>query len=200
MRGHVAFARTLGLALLLGSGAWAQDATSFLEPSGTVNGGETVLERYLEQRDRLLVERMRRMDPIPLGGGVSLGLEALVAFEPARPQERMLGVRVRIAGSALRGRAALAYLDLREVESLVRAIDVMDELLASEPADTDAEVRHVTQDGFGIAITRSAGVTRFSIRLDAADGEGPTALTVDGGPIAALRNGLDACRHHLFQQ
>jgi hypothetical protein len=200
MRRRFALGCVPTLVLLLSASAPAQDATSLLEPGGVDDPNETVLEHYLDERDRLIVERTRHMKPIPLGAGASLGLEAIVAFEPSRTQERMLGVRVRVAGSPLRGRAALAYLDLREVEELLRAIDLMDELLATEPEGSDVEVRHTTRDGFGVATARVAGQTTLSIRLDSGDDEEPTGFTVGNDAMATLRDQLDSCRSYLFQQ
>ena len=180
--------------------AAAQDATPLLEPLGTVGPGATALESYLEERDRLIVERIQRQPPLAIGGGVALELAAIVAFEPAHLEDRMLGIRIRTTGTALTGSAAVTFLDLREVEELIRAIDLMDELIAAQPENTDAEVRHVSRDGFGVVAQRNAGVIGFAVRLHGAEDEDPLELAIGREPLTALRSQLDRCRLLLFQQ
>jgi len=184
--------------LLLAAPAAAQDATPLLEALSPFDGQMTALEQYLGERDRLIIERIHRQPTLSLAGGASLEMEAVVAFEPARLEERMLGIRIRVEGTSLRGRAAITHLDLREVEELVRAIDLMDELLANEPGD--AEVRHISRDGFGVVATRKEGRITFSVRLyGAPDGE-PVEAPVDAATLAVLRGQLEDSRLHLFQQ
>jgi hypothetical protein len=193
----------LAAVLLLAVPADGQDATPLLEaslPDAADGAGETELERYLDQRDRLVVERLQRQPPLALGGGVALEVEAVIAFEPARLQERMLGIRVRLTGTDLSGEAALTHLDLREVEELVRAIDLMDELIATQSEESDAEVRHVSRDGLGIVATRTAGVSRFAIRLYGEPDTDPHEVAVPHETLVALKGHLERSRSYLFQQ
>lgn len=184
--------------LVVAAPAAAQDATPLLEAPSPVDGELTALEQYLAERDRLIIERIRRQPALPLSGGASLEMEAVVAFEPARLEERMLGIRIRVDGTALTGQAAITHLDLREVEELVRAIDLMDELLATEPGD--AEARHVSRDGFGVVAKRTEGRTSFAVRLHGATNGQPVEAPVDAATLATLRGQLEDSRLYLFQQ
>ncbi|MGI9431857.1 MAG: hypothetical protein ACR2PQ_06575 [Myxococcota bacterium] len=197
MRRGAALAAVAG-GLLATAPAAAQDATPLLETLAPSDGGLTALERYLGERDRLIIERIHRQSTLALDGDVFLDMEAVVAFEPARMEERMLGIRIRVQGTRLQGQAALTHLDLREVEELVRAIDLMDELLANEAGD--AEIRHVSRDGFGVVAKRTKGRITFSVRLHGApDGE-PIEAAVDAATLTALRGQLEDSRLYLFQQ
>lgn len=192
------FTAALGVVLLLTVPGLAQDATPLLEALGP-DVNDTAFEQYLDERDRLIVERIHRRPPLPLSAGASLEMEAVVAFEPARLQERMLGIRIRIIGTALTGRAALSHLDLREVEELVRAIDIMDELIAVEPGESDVEVRHVSRDGFGIVARRVGGRRLFAIRLHGAPETDPVEIEIVRSTLAAFREHLDQSRRYLFE-
>jgi hypothetical protein len=197
---RTAFPAAVAALLLVAGAAYAQDATPLLEGTMPTDAGETALEQYLDERDRLIVERIGRQRPLPLGGATALEMEAVVAFEPALMHERMLGIRIRITGTELSGKAAVSHLDLREVEELVRAIDIMDELVASQPDPSDVEVRHVSRDGFGVAAMRTAGVSRFAVRLHGEADADPLEIAIEHGTLKALRDQLELSRLHLFQQ
>jgi hypothetical protein len=180
------------LALLLAAAqAGAQDA----EPAPRAEEAPaTSLESYLLQPGRLLVERRHALPAIALEGGARLQLEAIVAYEPAREQERVLGVRARVAGAE----GADAYLDLHEVEDLARALAALagvTELERAEPAAV--EIRYFTRDGFGVALATGAAPPRRTIRFA---GPPPVELPLSEAALGELRAQLDASRRYLFEE
>jgi hypothetical protein len=191
MRRRLACALALGLAA---PAARAQDATPLLG-APIAHGPSTSLESYLFQPGRLLVERTHLLPPIALEGGASLRLEAIVAYEPAREQERVLGVRIRLAGP---GGAAVAYLDLHEVEDLARTLGSLSGVVESERAQKSlVEIRYVTRDGFGFAVGGGAAPARRVVRFT-----GPPAreLGLSEAALGELRAQFDASRRFLFEE
>jgi hypothetical protein len=149
----------------------------------------TVLEAYLREPGRLVVERTYALPPIALQGGERLLLEAIVVFEPGREQERVLGVRASAAGAA-------AYLDLHEVEDLARSLAALPTVLEPERAQEAAvEVRFRTRGGFGIAVATGASPAHRAVRFD---GPPRSELALSEPALEQLRVQLDACRRYLF--
>jgi hypothetical protein len=192
--------RRSAAAILLGAlaarAAPAQDATAYT--LGAAPAPSTTLETALTQPGRLVVERTRALPPIALDGGARLVLEAVVVLEPSREQERVMGVRARFEGAGRTGRAALAFLDLHEVEELARSLAALGAILDQERGqETAVEVRHTTRDGFGVAASAGAAPRRTWLRLG---GEPAAELAISEAGLAALRDQLDACRRFLFEQ
>ena len=184
-------ARALGLGLLLAARAGAQDATALLAPAAAP-GPATSLESYLFQPGRLLVERSYPLPPISLEGDARLLLEAIVAYEPAREQERVLGVRARLLGVP---GARTLHLDLHEVEDLARSLAALPAVLTQEqPQQAAVEIRYTTKDGFGIAVATGAAPARRVLRFPGVE-RGLSAPALE-----ELRAQLDAARRYLFEE
>jgi len=192
-RGAAARAACAGLLLAAGA-ARGQDATPLLGPTPAA-GQTTSLQSYLEQPGRLLVERRHALPGIALEGGTRLHLEAIVAYEPAREQERVLGVRARLRGA---GEVRTAYLDLHEVEDLERSIAALPGVIVPERAQqAEVEIRFTTRDGLGIAVATGGAPARRLLRF-----AGPPVVELDLSEAALeeLRVQLDACRRYLFEK
>jgi hypothetical protein len=195
----------LALALLLGTGrAAAQSvppappAAGSPAPAPDEPPAATALETWLARPGRVVVERTRALAPIPLGGEARVALEAVVAFEPVREQERVLGVRVRLLGTSRTGRAALAYLDPFEVDDLARTLAALPTLEGLQRAPANAvEIRHVSRDGFGLVVALPPGDAppRRALRFG---GDPPLDLAVSSDALGQLRQQLDAARAFLF--
>jgi hypothetical protein len=193
-RGRLAGA-ALALALAAAGGAArAEDATPLLGPAAA-SGPTTALESYLVQPGRLLVERTYGLAPIALEGGARLSLEAVVAYEPAREHERVLGVRARLAGGA---GERVAHLDLHEVEDLARSLAALPAVAELERGQQAAvEIRYTTRDGFGVAVATGAAAPRRVLRFA---GTPPVAIPLSEAALGELRIQLDGCRRYLFEE
>jgi len=178
--------------LLLAATAQAQDATPLVGPTGSA---ATSLESYLEQPGRLLVERRHALPAIALEGETRLVLEAIIAYEPAREQERVLGVRARLRGA---GGVRTIHLDLHEVEDLARTLAALPGVVDVERAQqATVEIRYTTRDGLGIAATTGAAPSRRLLRVA---GSPPVELALSDAALEELRTQLDACRRYLFEK
>jgi len=154
----------------------------------------TELEARLEARDQLLVEQRRVLPSIALEAGSRLTLEAVLVSEYGREQGRAMGVRATVkSAEGERG----AYLDVHEVEDLLRALQSIPVLVESarKNAETETEIRHVTRDGFGVVVRTSGKELRRMIRL----GSGPVVyFRISKQSAEELARQLDACRQFLF--
>jgi hypothetical protein len=161
-------------------------------------GAPTALEAWLALPGRVVVERTRALPAIALEGGAQVALEAVVAFEPVREQERALGVRVQLRGSHRAGRAALAYLDPFEIDDLARTLAALPALEKLESASgAAAEIRHVGRDGFGVVVRLAPGAPAPERALRFA-GDPPLDLPASEAALAELRRQLEAARGFLF--
>jgi hypothetical protein len=181
-------------ALALAGTARGQDAAPWLVPPAA-GGATTSLESYLEQPGRLLVERHHALPAIGLEGGVRLVLEAIIAYEPAREQERVLGVRARLSGA---GEPRIVHLDLHEVEDLARSLAALPGVIELERAQQAAvEIRYITRDGLGVAVATGASPARRLLRIA---GPPRLELPLSDAALEQLRAQLDACRRYLFEK
>lgn len=176
--------------LLLAAASRAQDASPLVAPSPPA---PTSLESYLEQTGRLLVERRFALPAIAVGE-LRIVLEAIVAFEPAREQERVLGVRARVRGP---GGARTVHLDLHEVEDFERTLAALPGVVDLERTQKAAvEIRYATRDGLGVAVSTGASPARRVLRLA---GEPPLEAPLSDHALEELRAQLDACRRYLWE-
>ncbi len=183
--------RALAIALLACPVAEVAEAADAGARRPAAGAPATALEAYLGAPGRLLVERTYALPPIALDAGERLLLEAIVAIEPGREQERVLGVRVSAAG-------AVAYLDLHEVEDLARSLAALPAVLEPERAQEAAvEIRYRTRAGFAIAIATGAAPPRRALRFE---GTPPLELGLSPSALEELRTQLDACRRYLFAE
>jgi hypothetical protein len=160
----------------------------------------TQIESYLEAPGRLLVERRSSLDRIPLSGGATLRLEPLVVFEPGHEEERMLGIRMHVESDSVSGRDAVVYLDLPEIENLIRAIDLIPTLFEMEtaPPSGEIEAQHETLDGLVVSAIQRGNTVRRRVQIEREQSN--AEFGIDEGGLATLREQLDASRRFLFEQ
>jgi hypothetical protein len=191
-----ALGRALFAASLLG---WAAAPASTLaqerEPSPPVaETGEqtTAIRSFLEQRDRLVVEQLDPLPPVPLASGGSVGVAAAWVFEPGLEHRRLLGVRIELAAQEASGAARVFYLDLHEVEELLRAMALMEEAVAGR---SRSEARFVSLEGFGVLAHSQGGRPAFAV---SAEGATQLRAPLDRDAFALLRLRLEEARERVF--
>lgn len=190
-RARLLFAGATCALLLLAASSRAQDASPLVGPSA--GEAPTSLQSYLEQPGRLLVERRFSLPAIAVGE-LRVTLEAVIAFEPAREHERVLGVRARVSGPA---GSRTVHLDLHEVEDFERSLGALPGVVNLERAQKAAvEIRYTTRDGLGFAVSTGASPSRRVLRLP-----GPPLIEapLSDKALEELRAQLDACRRYLWE-
>ena len=143
---------------------------------------------------RIVVVRHASQKAIPLTGGGALEIESIGVFEPGYEEQRLFGIRVTVNRAELPGPERTFYLEPREVDPLVQAIHVIEEVLKTPTANaTDVEF-HLTEGlGFGYR-TRSGRGERY---LRASRGETfRVPLAADG--LTQLSAALEGARAGLF--
>ena len=190
MRGARAAALALGVALGAAAAAAAQEPSAGgVATPARVPSSPTAIRLFLEQRGVLVVEQLQPLPPVPLDGGGALRVAAAFAYEPGLENQRLLGVRVDCpaAPDPAAGEPRV-YLDLHEVEALLRAMALM-EGLARDGGESEARFR--SQEGLGVAV---AGP---SYEVSCGDDGAPrTGLGAAG--FDALRTRLEQARERLF--
>ena len=155
-------ARVLGLALaiLAAAGAHAQEEPE-PEPAAA-EGTRSALRAYIEQPGALVVSRRWPMPDVPLDGGARVRVSGVAAYEPGRQNERLLGLRVEVAGDGIAEADAVHYLDLHEIEALLGSMRQLEELL---PDGGVLEAEMVTVEGFGVGRRVSPAGDVFRVRF-----------------------------------
>jgi len=151
-----------------------------LTPAPTI----TELRRFLEQTDRVLVTRWAPQGTLPLDRG-QITVAGVGAFEPGLESHRLVGLRVLLELPELEGEERIHYLDLHEIESLLRGMLLLHEVAAEGGRGFPTEARLVTVEGFGVGVRVS---------------EGEVTYTVRGGPGGKLEAELSAESFHLLEE
>jgi hypothetical protein len=193
------FAALLAAAsLLLAFPAGAQEEVSpdplqmLAEPTQT---HPTALETYLERPGILLVKRRHPLPTVVLQGGGEMRLESVAAHEPGMRHQRMMGIRVEFEAAGLTDEERVFFIDVHEIEELVRAVGFMTSATAAEQStqgDDRTEMSISTLDGLEVAALFGAGGPRYFLHTPSA------SFTVGPVSLTALRVALDQAREHLF--
>ena len=155
----------------------------------------TALETYLERPGILLVKRQHPLAPIELHGGEKIRLDAVVAHEPGMEHQRMMGVRVEIDAAGLADEERVFYIDVHEIEELVRAIGFMMSTAKAEESgqgDDRTEMSISTRDGLEVGVLFATRGARHFLRTPSA------SFAVQPAALATLRVELDEAREHMF--
>ena len=157
----------------------------------------TALESHLERPGILLVKRQHALAPVALRGGRELRLDALTAHEPGMQHQRVMGIRLRVEAPELAAEERVFYLDVHEIEELVRAIDYMRSAIREEkrtPETERTELSISTRDGLRLEVRFAAGGASAFLGTPAATLEVPRAALETFGAR------LEAGRAHLFSE
>lgn len=192
MRGGRSRALAAAVALL---GALAGPPAGAQAPSASGEGGRgtLALRQFLERTGVLRVRRVHPLGRIRLEEGAELRLEALSVHQPGAEHRRALGLAIYLSPGGGASEAGPLYVDLGEVEALLRAMERIRHAL--EEADEEAprtEYEIETREGFGVAGVREGGrSTRRVVWNERAIGIGAEAFE-------RLTKTLDEGRRALF--
>jgi hypothetical protein len=144
--------------------------------------------------DRVVVVRHSPQPPIPLSGGGRLEIDSLGVFEPGYEEQRLFGIRIVVNRDELPANERTFYFEPRDVDPLVRALDLIETIAGTPSAHaTDAEF-HMAE-GFGFGLRSASGKSERIVR--ASRGElFRFGLAPDG--LVRLRGALEAARAGIF--
>ena len=195
-RGLVALLVATSLLLAFQSGAQEEASPPAIEaPMEPEPAHPTALETFLEEPGVLLVKRHHRLAPVQLQGGGRMRLDALVAHEPGMRHQRMMGIRAEIDAPGVADEDRIFYLDVHEIEELVRAIGyMMSPTEAEEPVrgNDRTEMSISTRDGLEVGMLVTASGAGHFVRTPSATFE------IRGAGLGAVRVTLDEAREYLF--
>lgn len=148
-----------------------------------------------EEQGKLVVVRRAPLPPLPLTGGGQLEIQPMSAFEPGHEEQRLLGVRIVLNRTELPEPERTYYLELHEVEPLLQAIRMLEEVIATPPSgnETDAEYRGL--EGFGVGFRTVAGRGERYVRAGRAT---IVRLPIAADGLTRLGEALERARVGLF--
>ena len=155
----------------------------------------TALESFLEEPGFLLVKRHHPLTPVQFQGGGKMRLDAVIAHEPGMEHQRMMGIRAEFDAAGLTDEERVIYIDVHEIEELVRAIDFMTSRAGEEASvqgNDRTEMSISTKDEFEVGVLYDAGGAGPFVRTPSA------SFPVRRDALTALRVVLDEAREHLF--
>jgi hypothetical protein len=130
---------------------------------------------------------------IPLQGGGALQIESIGVFEPGYEEQRLFGIRVTVDRAEVPETERAFYLEPRDVDPVVRAIDAIEQMMTSAQNATDAEFH--LPEGFGVGVRTLGGRVERTVR--ASRGEVfHFVLPADG--LVRVRDALEAARRGIF--
>ncbi len=153
------------------------------------------LRGFLEQIDRVLVTRQRSLPPIAIKGGGSLAVSGIGAFEPGLESQRLLGLRFDLDIKGLEPKERVAYLDLHEVDALLRGMTNLEMLAAEGGRGLETEARILMLEGFGLGLWMHQDTLRYQIRGGA---DGHVIGHVSSQNFEKLRTQIETARDRLF--
>lgn len=179
------------LLLALPTGAQEETPTAPAETSAR----PTALERSLERPGILLVKQRQPLAPVELGGGGELRLEAVAVHEPGMQHQRVMGIRIDLGPPELAGEERTFYVDVHEIEALVRAIEFMEGAveqgdLSREKGRTEMSIS--TRDGLRIEVRFARDRARRFLHTPSA------SFAVSRAAFGTLRARLNEGRAQLF--
>jgi hypothetical protein len=202
-RGRVA--SLLALLALLASGGTAPAAGQAAAPppaGGTapapvlVPPTTSALRQLIEQPGRVVVRRRHPLPAIGLEGHARLRISAVGAFEPGYEEQRILGLRIDLDGAGLSETDRTFYLDIHEVESLLHAITLIQQVVADQQAGLTSEAAFHTIEGFGLGVVLQDGKPSYYV-------EGmrtaPVLVGLSAAAFTRMREEIDEARHRLFE-
>jgi hypothetical protein len=143
------------------------------------------------------VTRLRRHDPIPLSDGGRLVIYGVGAFEPGEEDQRSLGLRIDLETSKLSTEQRSHYMDVHEVEALLKGIFLLESVAGDARAGFVSEADYETIEGLVIGVSASGGKVEYWIE----GGRGARArLGLARTLVVTLRQRLELARTRLFSE
>jgi len=163
--------------------------------TGRAGGNRSSLRVALDDRGVL---RVVRRDPLPalsLSDGHTLTVNGVAIYEPGREEVRLLGIRMDLSQGRRGAPLRSIYLDLHEIEPLLRAMANM-QPLALAAGGHEARTEFVTREGFTVGVAvRNDKPTAF-VRSEPT---GPN-LALPGDGLKKLGDQITQARTALFQE
>ncbi len=158
---------------------------------------DATIRTLIETPSRVVVTRLSRLDPIPLADGGRLLIHAIGAFEPGEEDQRSLGIRIDLETSSLSRAQGRHYMDVHEIEGLLKGIFLLEEVASDARANLVSEADYETIEGFVIGVTATKGQVDFWVE----GGRGERAhLGLARSLVVTLRQRLELARTRLFTE
>lgn len=149
------------------------------------------IRRFLQGTNRVLVTRRAPEPPIALADG-RITVSGVGVFEPGLESQRLLGLELRIEHGET---PTVHYLDLHEIQSLLRAMAALREFAEHDPRRYPTDARHVSIEGFGVGLALDGDQTRYLVLAGAG---GVDAAPLDAEAFLQLEQRIALALDRLF--
>ena len=186
------------LALLTGAPAPAQQTAPPGQGLAAVLAppAETALRGEIERPGVLIVTRSDAHPPVALAGGARVVVHGVGAFQPGREEQRVLGIRIDVSAKGLSAEEGRSYLDIHEIEALLRSMTLLTQLTREPAGELETEADFKTIEGFTVGIHVAGRRVQHFVRTGR---EEPIQLGLSAADFNQLRQTLEATRDGLFQ-
>ena len=124
-------------------------------------------------------------------------IHAVGAFEPGQEDQRSLGIRIDLETSKLTAEQARHYMDVHEIEALLKGIFLLEAVASEAKPGFVSEADYETIEGLVIGVTTHAGQVDYWIE----GGRGARArLAFPRTLVVKLRQRLELARTRLFSE
>ena len=159
------------------------------------DSGSSAIRALIEAPGRVVVERVRRVEPVPLDAG-TIEVSAIGAFEPGAEEQRVLGLRIDLKTNGLSGAEGRYYLDVHEIEAFLKGLFLLEQVAGESQGGFESEADYVTVEGFRIGVT-VASAPSFWVEGGRSE-RARTGISRDN--VGKLRQRLELARTRLFTE
>jgi hypothetical protein len=180
--------------LLVAIAAAAVASAAAAQPAPPPARAPSHLRALLEDEGKLVVVRRAPMAPLALEGGGKLVIQGISVFEPGFEERRLLGVRIDALGVGLPDAEQTHYLELQEVEPLLQAIRLLEDVIAT-PSQNPTDAEYHGREGFGVGYRTVDGRGERYVR---AGREHVVRARLRPDGLASLRAAIEGASKALF--
>ena len=184
------------LAMTPGTPGAAQTLTGSTAPALPLEPTTSLLRQRIEARSQVVIVRREPLEPIALAGGSALRIEALGAFEPGFEEQRTLGLALTVKAEALPGGERVHYMDFHEIESLLRAVALLDQVARESAGGVPTDADYETLEGLTVGVEVRGSRARPWVGAGPADER--VRLDLPGDGLRQLQQRLELGRSRLF--
>ena len=173
------------------TGDWSRIAANALLFSSS-----SQLRNQIHRSGAVMLQRRVEVPSISIGDGKRVAVEAISVYEAGLEQERVMGLRLDWGGYGSVGELRYTFLDLHEIDSVIRGIIYMTSEFAREVREREqiAEGRILTREGFFVGYEAKGDRMQPFIGWEPANLRRP--LNPDG--FYEIRERFELAREALF--
>lgn len=157
---------------------------------------KTQLETFLARKGSIIVKEFHPLGTVEGAYGTSAKLDTLALYEPGKEQQRKAGIRIEVQGGGRLERENTSFLDMDEIDSLMKGLDYMTKVIADwEGSKRDyTEMIFSTKGEFDVGFYLKEGKIQAFVTSGTI---GPATAYIQPSGLAMMRQFLEQGRSLL---